>query len=87
MFQIKNLNDSKSNSNYDVNVFKAELFDNIQFIYELSLADLELKSLNFDFSVSEGLRDFFINNVSHSDLLKFIKRISYFQSIYSFFSI
>jgi tRNA G10 N-methylase Trm11 len=86
MFQIKNLNDSKSNSNYDVNVFKAELFDNIQFIYELSLADLELKSLNFDFSVSEGLRDFFINNVSHSDLLKFIKRISYFQSINSHFT-
>jgi len=38
------------------------LLDNVQFIYELSLAKLELKSLGIDFEVTNGLREFKILN-------------------------
>lgn len=41
------------------------LFDNVQFIYELSLAELELKGLGVDFEVINGLREFRINNKSN----------------------
>jgi len=34
------------------------LLDNVQFIYELSLAELELKALGVNFEVTNGLREF-----------------------------
>lgn len=34
------------------------LLDNVQFIYELSLAELELKALGAEFEVTNGLREF-----------------------------
>jgi len=34
------------------------LLDNVQFIYELSLAELELKALGINFEVTNGLREF-----------------------------
>ena len=34
------------------------LLDNVQFIYELSLAQLELRALGVDFVATNGLRDF-----------------------------
>lgn len=34
------------------------LLDNVQFIYELALAQLELKALNIDFEVTNSLRRF-----------------------------
>ncbi len=38
------------------------LLDNVQFIYELSLAELELKSLGVEYEVTSGLREFKILN-------------------------
>ena len=40
------------------------LLDNVQFIYELSLAELELKALGAEFEVTNGLREFKILNKS-----------------------
>lgn len=57
------------------------LLDNVQFIYELYLAELELKSLGIDFEIKNGLREFKILNLSNKtkELLK--KKSSYFKSI------
>ena len=35
-----------------------KLFDNVQFIYELALAQYELESLGVKFNISENLRNF-----------------------------
>ncbi|MCS7053026.1 MAG: DNA methyltransferase [Ignavibacterium sp.] len=57
------------------------LIDNVQFIYELSLAELELKALGVDFTVLNGLREFIIHN-KNKDLIDTIrKRTSYFKSV------
>jgi len=42
------------------------LLDNVQFIYELSLAELELKALGVNFEVTNGLREFKIRGAPHS---------------------
>jgi len=57
------------------------LLDNVQFIYELFLAELELKSFGVDFEVTNGLRGFKILNKSKEikDVIK--KRGAYFKSI------
>jgi len=57
------------------------LFDNFQFIYELQLAELELKSFGVDFQIDNSLRDFKILNNSDEikDLIK--RRIAYFKMI------
>ncbi len=57
------------------------LLDNVQFIYELSLAELELKALGIDFEVTNGLREFKVLNKSKEikELIK--KKSSYFRSI------
>ena len=57
------------------------LLDNVQFIYELSLAELELNALGNDFKVTNGLREFKILNKSpeNKDLIK--RKTSYFKSI------
>ncbi len=49
------------------------LLDNVQFIYELSLAELELKALGVEFEVTNGLRKFKLLNKS-SELNELIKR-------------
>ena len=47
---------------YDMNINDSKddlvLLDNVQFIYELSLAELELKALGVEFEVTNGLREF-----------------------------
>lgn len=60
---------------------KLELLDNIQFIYELFLAELELKALGVDFKVENGYRDFKI--LSKLNEIKEIikKRTAYFKAI------
>jgi DNA modification methylase len=57
------------------------LLDNVQFIYELSLAELELKALGIDFEVTNGLREFKVLNQSKElkELVK--KKTSYFRSV------
>lgn len=57
------------------------LLDNVQFIYELSLAELELKALGVDFEVTNGLREFRILNKSdeYRELIK--RKGSYYKII------
>lgn len=57
------------------------LLENVQFIYELSLAELELKSFGVDFKVTNGLREFKILNKSEEKKKIIKKRSSYFKSI------
>ncbi|MGC8892180.1 MAG: DNA methyltransferase, partial [Candidatus Saccharicenans sp.] len=57
------------------------LLDNVQFIYELSLAELELKALGANFEVTNGLREFKILNKS-DELIERIKRKgSYYKTV------
>jgi len=70
---------------YDTNIEDIKkdlvLLDNVQFIYELSLAELELKALGVDFEVTNGLREFKVLNQSN-ELKELIKRkTSYFKTI------
>jgi hypothetical protein len=59
----------KDNKNTQQNLI---LLDNVQFIYELTLAELELKSLGADFEISNGYREFKVLNKSSKirDLIK-----------------
>jgi DNA modification methylase len=54
-----------------------KLFDNVQFIYELALAKLELEALGVDFTVADNLRDFPCKASDDADYLK--KRLAYFE--------
>ncbi len=56
------------------------LFDNVQFIYELALAQLELKSLGVKFEVTNGLREFRL--LEDPEDVEFLKRkLAYFKLI------
>jgi len=57
------------------------LLDNVQFIYELLLAELELKALGADYEVTNGLREFKLNNKSNELNERIIKKSSYFKSV------
>lgn len=57
------------------------LLDNAQFIYELSLAEMELESLGAEYQVTNGLRKFIINNKTKELLNKLQKRSAYFKSV------
>ena len=53
------------------------LLDNVQFIYELALAQLELQALGVDFQVTNGLREFKL--LKATDLSKAAKKVAYFK--------
>ncbi len=57
------------------------LLDNVQFIYELSLSQLELRALDIDFEVTNGLRQFKVLNQDEekANLLK--NKTAYFKAI------
>lgn len=57
------------------------LLDNVQFIYELSLAELELRAFGADFEVTNGLREFKILNKSKELSERIIKCSSYFKTV------
>lgn len=57
----------------------AKLIDNVQFIYELALAKLELESLGVKFRVTNSLREFELLEVKDENRL--IKRLAYFGSV------
>jgi DNA modification methylase len=67
---------STKDSSYPMHL---KLFDNVQFIYELALAELELEALGVDFKVAENLRTFDCKISSNTDYLK--KRLAYFQKV------
>jgi DNA modification methylase len=58
---------------------KLVLFDNVQFIYELALAQLELYALDVDFEVKNGLREFKL--LCSSNIDNVIKRTAYFKIV------
>lgn len=55
------------------------LLDNVQFIYELALAQLELHSLGVRFEVTNGLREFRL--ISAKDEVSLRKKLAYFKYI------
>lgn len=57
------------------------LLDNVQFIYELSLAELELKALGIDFEVTNGLREFRILNKSDESKELIRRKGSYYKTV------
>ncbi len=57
------------------------LLDNVQFIYELSLAELELKSFGSAFESTNGLREFKLLNNSEQVRESIKKRSSYFKMV------
>jgi len=63
---------------------KLKLHENIQFIYELALAQKELKALGVEFDPANDLRGFVSRNSVDLELLK--RRAAYFESIDGEFS-
>jgi len=55
------------------------LLDNVQFIYELALSQLELEALNISFQVTNGLREF--NLLGIENINEIIKRTAYFKMV------
>ena len=55
------------------------LLDNVQFIYELSLAQLELQSLETRFEVTNGLREFKLLDTKDEEKLR--RRLAYFKFV------
>jgi len=61
------------------NTKKLKLLDNIQFIYELALARLELHSFNPDLKVTNDFREFELKDDGNFETLK--RRLAYFKTI------
>lgn len=57
------------------------LLDNVQFIYELSLAELELNALGVEFEITDGLREFKILNKSEKQKELIKRRGSYYKTV------
>ncbi len=55
------------------------LLDNVQFIYELALAQLELQSLGAHFEVTNGLREFKLIETKDEEMLR--KKLAYFKFV------
>ena len=58
---------------------KADLIDNVQFIYELALAELELEAFDAKFAVANSLREFVLSGLPNADIL--VRRLGYFKTI------
>jgi DNA modification methylase len=61
------------------NTIKLKLLDNIQFIYELALARLELYSFNPDLKVTNDFREFELKENGNFEILR--RRLAYFKTI------
>ncbi len=59
--------------------WSAELIENVQFIYELALAEHELEAFDVDFAVRNSLRDFVLKNPPNIDRL--VRRLAYFKTV------
>jgi len=55
------------------------LLDNVQFIYELALAQLELRSLGVSFEVTNGLREFRVFEIKDEEALR--RKLAYFKCV------
>jgi DNA modification methylase len=59
--------------------WSAELIENVQFIYELALAELELEAFGVKYAIRNSLREFVLKNPSNVDLLA--NRLAYFKTV------
>ncbi len=59
--------------------WSAELMENVQFIYELALAKLELEAFDVNFEVANSLRGFVLRNPPNVDTL--VGRLAYFKTV------
>lgn len=59
--------------------WSAKLIENVQFIYELALAELELEAFDVEFTVRNSLREFKLMKSSNIDLL--LRRLAYFKTV------
>jgi tRNA G10 N-methylase Trm11 len=57
----------------------AELIENVQFIYELALAELELEAFGLDFAITNSLRRFILRNPPDVDTI--VRRLAYFKTV------
>ena len=55
------------------------LFDNVQFIYELALAQMELLAFGAEFQIDNGMREFKVSHLPDEEAL--LKRTAYFKAI------
>ncbi len=55
------------------------LLDNVQFIYELALAELELEALDAKYQITNGFREFKLISADNRDSL--IRRLAYFKAV------
>lgn len=55
------------------------LLDNVQFIYELALAQLELQSFGVNFEVTNGMREFKLIETKDEEMLR--KKLAYFKFV------
>jgi len=62
------------------------LLNNVQFIYELQLAKLELKALGAEFNMLESLREFDLIKPTQDVIDLILKRSSYFRSLYGIYT-
>ncbi|MGC8979779.1 DNA methyltransferase [Caldisericum sp.] len=62
------------------------LLDNVQFTYELSLAELELKASGADFELTNGFREFKIFNKSEELIERIKRRGSYYRTVSGYFT-
>ncbi|MCG3221221.1 MAG: hypothetical protein H7641_07560 [Candidatus Heimdallarchaeota archaeon] len=58
---------------------EVKLFRNVQFIYELVLAKMELESFGIEYSMNESLRSFDITKLPNQD--KFLSKTAYFENL------
>ena len=65
----------------DSQTHRLTLLDNVQFIYELQLAELELQSFGVDFKIDDDLRGFKILNKSDEIKALIKRRSAYFKMI------
>ncbi len=61
------------------NIRKLKLLNNIQFIYELALARLELQSFSPNLKVTNDFREFEISNIDNLEEPK--TRLAYFKTV------
>ncbi len=64
-------------------ITKAKLIDNVQFIYELALAQMELRSFGIEYKILNNLREFELLNLNFEKENMLVKRLAYFKTINS----
>ena len=77
--KVTHVRETKKEETEKMPKWSAELIENVQFIYELALAELELQAFEVDFSVTNSLRGFVLR--IPPDVNKLVRRLAYFKTI------